>query len=206
MTTLLDLTTIIQSNVARPGDVDAKAWAVRGINAGMYAAALMFEPPELRVVEDGTAVAAGTAVDLATLTRFLRVDEVYNATGSNRVWPLSFQQLQSLWLPSTGGVQYYALHGKSLYYKPLPSGNETLNIYHFSYPVRLSGDSDVFPLDSQHEEFVLSLGTAYTWACQEEVEDVGMWVGLADKFAIPEAQVTQIRRMLREEVPRDDNV
>lgn len=206
MTTLLDLTTIIQSNVARVGDEDAKAWAVRGVNAGMYTAALMFEPPELRTVANGTAVAAGTAIDLTSLQRLLRVDEVYNDTGSQKVWPLNFQQLESLWLPTSGSVSFFALHGWSLYYRPLPFGNEILNIYYFGYPDRLDQDADVFPLHTQHEEFVMSFGTAYTWACLEELEDVDMWMKITDKLTIPEATITQIRRMLREEVPSGNNV
>jgi len=198
MATLKDLTDEIIRGLGR-SDSDAVEFARLGVNGGLYAAAILFEPPELKTSETGTAVNAGTAVDLSALTRLLRVDSVYNTTGSQEVFILPHSLLNVLYLPTTGNVNFYSIYGQSLYYRPLPTGDETLTIYFFSYPTRLYDNGDTFPLGDHMRDFVLSFANAYAWANLEEVEDADMWLKINDKLGLPAATLTQVRRLMQKE-------
>lgn len=190
--------------VARSDDVTA-GFAERGINVGIMLYAATHEPPELRTNGSLTALANGNALDLTSLTRFLRIDRIYNATGSNEVYPLSFREIEVLWLPTSGYVQFYAVHGNALYYRPHPTGNEILTAYFLQYPARLADDDTEYPF-STGEDYALMIATAFTWLCFEEDEIGNVWAGLAERFNISQDILNTIRALLREEVRDEHNV
>ncbi len=197
----------IQSSIGRESASDSLAVTVskRGVNVGLFAAAFLFEPPELRTTGDLTASNTQDYVALSGLTRCYRVESVYNSTGSCHVYFLPYTQRQLLWLPTSGYVRFWSLYGNTLYYKPIPSSSETLSVSYFQYPTKLDADDDTFPFPTL-EGYVLGIGTEYAWACLEEGESSQMWSKLADKYSIPETAVSLIRRQIGKEVSLGNNV
>lgn len=195
----------VQKSIGRDSAGDAFAVTVckRGINIGLFAAALMFEPPELRSRGDLTALSTQDYVLLSGLTRCYRVESVYNSTGENHVYPIPYNRRNMYWLPTSGDVQFWCLYGNTLYYNPTPSASQTLQVSFLGYPVALDADADVFPFPTL-EGYVLALGTEYAWGCLEEPESTGVWNKLAEKYGIPETIVSTIRRRMGEEVSIDN--
>jgi hypothetical protein len=175
--------------------------AREAVNTGIQLAALAYEPSELRIEGTLTTATDGQALDLSSvLTRFLRMERVYNATGKNNVFPLSFEELEMLWLPTTGCVQYYALFGNNFYYKPYPTSAETLNVSYLQYPASLEEDSDEFPYTESLVDFVLTTGTAFAQASIDEKSTIQTWVELAGQLGLSQAAMTKTRKYLREEI------
>lgn len=199
MTTFLEIQTELIANLGGRDDTDAIAAIKRGINAGIFAAAFTFEPPELRTTGNLIATNGGGSVLITSLTRPLRIESVYNTTGSAPVYSLPYKMLEILWLPTSGNVQFYSMFGNSMYYKPDPTGNETLLTSYLQYPARLDDDSDLYPFNTA-EDYVLVLATAYAFAFLEEGETSAMWAKLGETYGLPEAMVTKIRRVMRGEV------
>lgn len=204
MTTLLALNQEVQELIARD-DTTAKTMITRGINAGIVAATILYEPPEQRTTSNLTASNGVASVALSGLTRWLRIEEVYNSTGSNRVWPLSYHQLNSFYLPTSGNVIFYALYGGTMYYKPTPSQDETLNVYFLQYPARVSNDGDTLPL-SYYEDFILSFSTAFAFASLEEGESEQIWERIAAQLNLPFSALTKVRSVMREELPSGNDL
>lgn len=199
MTTRLELTEEVLEAIGRPDDAAAKAYAVRGINAGIITVGLLFEPPELRTDGTLTALTTQNHVDMSTLTRLLRVDVVWNSTGSIHVWPLPFRLLQVLNLPSSGNVEYYSQFGNTMYYKPIPTVAETLNVFYVQQPARLTDDTDLYPFE-MHEDVVLAIGIEIAFGFLEEDGMVGAWQKITDRLGVPQTAAVQIRKALREEI------
>jgi len=177
-------------------DSDSITMMNRAANTAILAAALLFEPPELRTSAPAVADDLGTAINLASsLLRNLRVEEVYNATGSQKVWPLGFHQLETFHLPTSGNVLYYALYGNNMYYRPY--SNDTLTIYYFQYPARLSG-SEALPFDL-HQDYIITFANAYVWATKEELEDVDMWQKIGQMTQTPLDVMTRTRQLMFKE-------
>lgn len=203
--TLDDYVSELKVSIAMDDD-DSVVLMKRGVNAGLITAALMYEPSELRTRTSVNTATDGTAIALTTdLTRYIRVEEIYNDTRQQRVWPLEFTEFEIFDLPTSGYVTYYTLFGDSLYYKPHPSIVEALYIYYLQYPARLENDSDVVPLD-MYQDFIMSLANMYTWAAKEEGEVVGIWNGISDKLHIPFATISKVRAIIREEAPVGDDI
>jgi hypothetical protein len=203
MATLLELENEVLEAIGRPGDATAKAYAKRSLNAGITLAGLLYEPPELRT--NGTLIATNAQdyVDMSTLTRLMRVEAIWNSTGGDVVWSLPFDRLNVFNLPTTGNVKYYALHGNTLYYKPTPTGNETLDIHFLQYAARLENDEDAYPF-TMHEDFVLSIGAEITFGFLEEGEMLESWNAISERLGVPAQTAAQIRQALREEVDIGD--
>lgn len=198
MTTLLELLTEGYGHMGR-SDTTVKTMLTRGINAGLIATVILHEPPEARANSNLTAVAAGTAIDISSgLTRYLRVEEVYNSTQSQKVWPLNFHQLEAFPMPTGTGVLYYALYGDEMYYKPYPSSNETLKTHYLQYPTRLTDDGDTVPYDF-YQDFVLGFASMFAFACIEEGESVQIWERIGQNLGIPFSILARVRGILREE-------
>lgn len=199
MTTLATLRDEVYRSLGNRNDTDAQVWADRGINVGMIAYTLLNEPPECRTLGYGNAVAAGTVIVLSTqLTRHVRLERVYNNTGSCPVLFIPFRMWDLLYFPTSGNVQFYTLYGNSLYYKPLPTSTEQLYLYYFQLPARLDDSTDVYPF-AMGEDFVLAFAKKWAWACLEEKEDSDMWSGLATDLALPEKLISDLRKYVREE-------
>jgi len=199
MTTLGDLLTDLQHATGRSDDAAVQLME-RGVNAGIIAASLLYRPAELR--ESGSLTAASNLkyVSLSSLSRFLTIEEIYNETGSCKVWPLEFSELEVLELPTTGYVKYFAVYGDVLHYRPQPSTNETLTAYYLALPARLTTSTDTLPLDS-YQDFIFSFAQAFVWAGFEEGESSAVWQKVADATTVPWQTITQIRDVLNKQVP-----
>lgn len=199
MTTLLELENEVLEALGRPSDPTAKEYAKRGINAGVMLAGLLYEPPELRTNGNIVATNAQDYVSISTLTRLHRVEKVYNTTGSNVVWPLPLSRLSVFPMPTSGNVKYYALHGNIMYYRPTPTGNETLNVYYLQHAARLTNDVDAYPF-SMHEDFVLSIGVEMSFGFLEEDGMMGAWDKITERLGLPAQTAAKVRQALREEI------
>jgi hypothetical protein len=100
--------------------------------------------------------------------------------------------------PSSGYVQYYTLHGNTLYYKPLPASTEQLQLWYLQYPERLDDASDSYPFQGG-EDFVLAFAKRWAWACQEEIDNDKMWSSISSDLALPEKVISDLRKYVREE-------
>jgi len=204
MTTVASLITDLQISTART-DSAAQAMMLRGINAGVVAATMLFRPPEQRTSEALTATVALNYVSMSTLTNLLFIEEVYNTTSALRVWPLEFSELEVLPLPVTlGAIMYYAIHGSILHYRPKPLVETTLTAYYLKSPTRLtSGDSLPF---SQNDDFIYSFAQTFVWAAFEEPDSASLWQKVVDATGVPQTYITQIRDALTRQVPSGSNI
>lgn len=199
MTTLSTLRSEVYKSIGNRNDTDAQTWADRGVNAGMVAHCLLSEPPEARVSGSMTAVASGDPITITSdLIRPIRLERLYNTTGACFVGLIPLRMWDLYYFPTTGNVKYCALHGNTLYYKPYPSTDEVISVWYFQYPARLVNEDDVYPYQSG-EDFTLAFAKKWTWACQEEKEDVDMWSGLASELALPDKLIADLRKYTREE-------
>ncbi|MCW7076427.1 MAG: hypothetical protein OCU18_03935 [Candidatus Syntrophoarchaeum sp.] len=193
MTTRLDLKNEVRRALGGNDSDAATAGIERGLNAGLVAAAYLFEPPEVR--ETGTLNTASDSGRTVTssLTRPMAITSVYSTTTDKKIFRLEFEQMDMPWVPSSGDIQYYCLRGSYLYYRPQAA--ETLTVYYLKRPPRLENDTDAYPFETL-EDFVVAFGTAYAWAFLEENENVSMWNVLADRMSIPEARLLQVKQIM----------
>ena len=204
MTTVASLITDLQISTART-DAAAQAMMLRGINAGVVAAAMLFRPPEQRTSGDLVATTTFNYTSMAGLTNLLFTEEVYNTTSSLKVWPLEFGELEVLPLQTTAGpIMYYAIHGSVMHYRPKPAVETTLKVYYLKSPTRLaSGDSLPF---SQNDDFIYSFAQTFTWAAFEEPDSSAVWQKVVDATGVPATYITQIRDALTRQVPSGSNI
>jgi len=208
MTDFLTLYQEVQDSIGRDSTSDTFAISIakRGVNVALFAAALLFEPPELRTEEDLTALSTQDYVAISGLTRSYRIESVYNETGSNHVYPIPYKMRDIYYLPTSGNVLFWSVYGNTLFYNPTPSSSETLNISHLQYPAALSSDGDAFPFPTL-EGYVLSMATEYAWAALEEDESAQIWNRVSEKLSLPEGLGRKIRQLIAREVPTDgDNL
>jgi hypothetical protein len=202
MATFGTLKNIVCTSLGR-SDNDTKAIAGRGINAGMILGALLYEPKELRVFQTVATPLAAKYLSLSTLTRVLRVDDVYNETGQNKVWGLPFFALEYLTIPSSlTHITFYAIYGERMYVKPVVVPSETLRIGYFQHPAVLTDDGAAFPYPSL-EEFAVAFAHSYTWAAFEEPDSSGLWSKITNEWKIPQAIQLQARAILHREAIGD---
>lgn len=199
MATFQEMKAAVQNALA-DDSTKAETWAGLGINAGIQVAGLIFEPPEMHAQEPVVAVSSSNYIGHG-MTRHLRTEMVYNITGSCPVYPLPFRALNVWWLPTSGNVQFYCLHGQYLHYRPQPTSNETLRFNIVRYPAELQ-DGQNFPFGTSYD-FVIAFATRYAWACKEEVESANMWEKIATDLGAPEQRVAAARMMMKE-LPDDD--
>lgn len=199
MTLVSAMITDLRHATAQSGTA-ADAIMLRAINAGIVASACIHRPPSLRTSGTLTASSGQKYVSLSTLSRWMTVDEVYNTSGSCKVWPLELSDLEVLPLPTTGSILYFAVHGNTLYYRPQPTENETLTVYYLAFPARMTATSDTLPLP-EHEDFIFSFAQAFTWAGFEEDTASGLWQKIGDALSISHKEITQIREVLNRQVP-----
>lgn len=204
MTTLSDAQDALQIAHGR-SDTDSLSVYTQGLNAAILACALLYEPPELRTSGSLTATSSQNYVSISTLTRPLRIEHIWNSTGSQRLWPLSLNELNILYLPTSGNVLYYALYGNVLHYRPQPSSNETLTVYFLQYPSRLQNAADVLPM-AMYEDFIYAFASSFIWASFEEGESATIWSNIATQLNLPLSLMTSVRKAMRGEVPIDDDV
>lgn len=198
MTTVASLITDLKIATARTDDA-AVALMLRGINAGLVAATLLTRPSSMRLSGTVTAVSNAKLVTLTGLTNWALIEEVYNSTGGCRVWPLQFNELDVLPLATSGYVQFYAIFGNYIHYRPQPSTNEDLTAYYLAYPTRVtSGDN--LPFD-ESQDLVFSFAQAFVWAGFEESDSQQMWQKVSDMTGVPFVQITQIRDVLMRQSP-----
>lgn len=192
----------VQDSIARSNanDTFAVQIAKRGVNAGMMAAGLIFEPPEMRTSANLVALTTQEYVSTANLTRLQRIEEVYNETANARVYPLPFNMRNTFWIPPANNVQFYSMHGWLMYYKPTPTANNTLNIYFLQYPAVLSDANTAFPFPTL-EAYVISFATEYAWACLEESDSQQIWTRVNEKLTLPEGMAAKIRLLSQEQYP-----
>lgn len=206
MPTLDELRSEVYKAIGNRSGTDEQVWAARGINVGILAFALLTEPPECRTSGYGNAVLAGTVININTqLTRPIRLERVYNVTRSCPVLEVPFRMWDLLWLPTTGYVTYFTLHGYNMYYAPFPTGTEQLQMWYFQYPARLDDGADEYPFKGG-EDFVLSFAKRWAWAQLEEKEDSEMWSTIANDLVLPEKLVSDLRKYTREEWGYESNV
>lgn len=203
MTTVASLIDDLKITTART-DVPAQTVMLRGINAAVTAAAMLFRPPEQRTSSVLTATTALNYVSLSSLVNMLFIEEVYNTTSSTRVWPLELAELEILPLPKKGAILYYAIHGSVLYYRPKPTIEASLNVFYFISPTRLTVN-DNLPF-SQNDDFIFSFAQAFTWAAFEEPESNALWQKVVDATGVPQTYITQIRDVLTRQVPSGSNL
>lgn len=204
MTLLSELVTDLEYATAR-NDTAARALMMRGVNAGIVAASLIYRPAELREVGSVTAVDNAYYVSLSPLSRFMLIEEVYNTTGSCKVWPLELHELEALPMPTSGYVQYFAIYGDSIHYRPLPATNEILTVYYLALPARLTLLTDTVPLED-YQDFVFSFAQTFVWAGLEEPESSAVWQKVAEGMGMAFQTITQIRDVLNKQVPNVHDV
>lgn len=205
MTTVDDMRGEIYEALGGRDDSVVQVAALRGLNAGVYTAYRILEPPESRVEGSLNCGSASGRIDWTSgLTRCDgRIEWVTNDDNDDaKVWLLSHHLLDVLWLPTSGSIQFYSMYGEYFYYRPIPTASETLTVGHIQYPERLDDGSDTIPY-AKHEEYILSIATALTFLVLEEVESGSAWTQLADRFNIPAQLVSQIQRLMKGEVDVD---
>lgn len=190
MTTFLELKTEVREALGGNTNATATDAIERGINAGLVAAAYLFEPPEVKASGSLSATAAAGSVSTSTLTRPMLIESVYSATNSVKVYRLGFEMIDMPWVPTTGIIQFYCLRGALLHYRP--QADETLTVYYMTRPARLQNDSDNYPFATL-EDFVVSFGAEYAWAFLEEGDSSALWSKVADRVSVPEAKLFKVR-------------
>lgn len=203
MTQLSTMVTQLQISTGR-NDAAATAVMKQGINAAVGVAALMFRPSDVRVNVTVATVAAGYT-SLATLSRYVWLEEVINTTAGERAWPMSFAELNSLLSSSVGSTRYWAEYGGSIYYRPIPVTPENLQIHYISFPAELVNDGDVIPM-LQYESFIFSFAQAFVWAAFEEPDSNSIWTKVAEAVGVPHALMTKVRDTIQGQVPHGDDV
>lgn len=207
MTTLGEMRTELHRAVG-DNSTGTDAILLRAINAGIVAASILFEPPELRTSANITAASTSKTANVANgLTRHLKIDEVWNANANGKVWPLALNEMHALesLMPANGNVLFYALHGQLLHYRPQPTANQTLTVYYLQRANRVVNANDTIPLED-FEEFIMSFAMEFFWAFKEEGESQQGWQQISDRLGIPYGQLAQVRRALRGDAPDDHNV
>ena len=202
--TLLTLRTAITDAL---GNESTKAitWADRSINYAQLLAALIFDPPELKITGDLTLSASGVGVVLTTLTRLRVIDTIYNATSSRRMWPISWEKWHILKPSGAGNALYYCRLGTTLHTAPIPVVNNALSCYYHKYPVALSAVGDTLDFD-YYDSFITSTAIKFAWAFQEETENVDMLQRVGDSISIPLAIGTKLRKDLEEGIREQYNI
>lgn len=204
MTTVDEMRAEIYEGLGGRDDSVIQEASLRGLNAGCYSAFLLFQPPECRVRADLNCGSSDGWVSYSTaLTRPFRFEAVRNTDDADKkVWPVEFNLWDILRMPTSGSIQFFALYGTDFYYKPIPSASETVRIWYMQYPARLTAGDGVIPYP-KHEDYILSIAQAFSFLVLEEDQSAGVWNQLADRFGIPDLQLSQIQRMMRGEVDVD---
>jgi hypothetical protein len=202
MATVNELRSEIYEALGGRDDSVAQVAALRGLNAGVYAAYRTLEPPECRITGDIVAGAAAGYFDWESeLTRCDgRIEGVINTSDDDaKVWFIEFHLWNVLWKPVGESILYYTLYGENFYYKPIPTSSETLRLFYIQYPARLTLGADTIPYP-KHEEYILSVATTLSFLVLEEVESGGAWNQLAEQYNMPATLISQMQRLMRGEV------
>ena len=195
MTTYNDLETDIKNTVAME-DSKTVSLIEPAINFGVWLASVLYEPEVMKNISNLTAVSTASYISISTMTRLLRMDHFYNSTGGNAMFPMSYDQIRTAYVPA-GDALYWAIYGQRLYYAPTPSSNQTLNAHYLQYPARISSGEDL-PFD-EYEDFILSTAIQYVWATQEEVENVDMWGKLTSALNTGAASIELTKQIMQRE-------
>lgn len=181
-TSLTTLLTQVTDAVAQT-DTKTTDIATRGLNMGQLIGALLFKPDELNVSGNLTASAAGTSVSLSTLTYLHAIIDIYNTTGLCPVLPLPVQKWNVI-LPPFSGVtiytKFYSRYGGTLWVNP-PTADNTLLVKYFKLPTPLSSGSDELSY-SNFDQFIVSCGIQFTWACKEEPDNAKAFQSFLDNI------------------------
>jgi len=190
MTTFKELKAEVQGALGGIDTTTANLAVARGVNAGVQAAAFLFNPHQLQVSGTLTASAGSGSVSMSSLTGLLLINSVYSQSTGERVHRLRFTDLDMPWVPTSGRILFYSDRGGELYYRP--KADETLLVYYLKRPDRLVDDTDEYPFDG-HEEFVISFASAYAWGYVEEDESSQMWQRISDQVGLPDGLVKQLQ-------------
>jgi hypothetical protein len=195
MTSYNDLETDLKNAVAME---DSKTIALinPAINFGVWLASALYEPEVQKSISNLTAVSTAGYISIATMTRMLRMDHLYNSTGGGAMYPMSYDQMKSAYIPA-GDALFWTTYGQRLYYAPTPSSNQTLNAHYLQYPARISAGEDL-PFD-EYEDFILTAAIQYVWATQEEVENVDMWAKLTGALNTGGASIGLTKQIMERE-------
>lgn len=168
------------------------------INYAQMIAALFFDPPELHTY---TTISLGIGASSASLTGFARlncIENVYNSTGVNKVWPIPWTRWQILTaVAATGTPKYFSRQGNILHTYPTPIASTTLYVYYKQYPSLLSNAGDTLSFDN-YDSFIVPTAIKLVWAFQEEPEAVDVLAKVGESIGIPLTMGTQLRRNLEE--------
>jgi len=197
MSTLLDLRNEMQSAMGGRNDSTAVYAQNRGINAGILTYAFLHEPPELRTADTLTVPTSGN-VNFDSLTRWLRIESVYNSSG-NKMHRLPFHLLDHVWIPDSPKMVIYSIYSHTLYARPIPNTPEQIKVYYLKYPKRLTSDYDPCPFE-EHEDFIIAFALHYAWMYLEEGETSDSWAKVASAMNVPEEAISKIRKALRGQI------
>ena len=189
-----DIETYIKNSVELE-DTKTVALMNPAINFGIWLAVVLFEPDDQKQISDLTAVSTANYISHG-LTRFLRLDHIYNQTGAKPMWPMSYDQIRAMYSSGTS-AEFYALYGGRLYYAPTPSSNETINAHFLQYPARI-GTGENLPF-ADFEDFITSTAIRFVWATQEETENVDMWGKIVADLSVGGKALTTLKQIMERE-------
>uniref|UniRef100_A0A6M3KB56 Uncharacterized protein n=1 Tax=viral metagenome TaxID=1070528 RepID=A0A6M3KB56_9ZZZZ len=202
--TLLTLRTAVTDALGNTG-TKAVTWADRALNYAQLLAALIFDPPELKVTDDLTLAISGSSVSLSTLTRLRAIETIYNSTSSKRMWPLSWDKWYILAPATVGDAIYYCRRSETLHTAPIPTVANTLRTHYYKYPAALTVTDDTLDFDN-HDSFIVNAAIKLAWAFQEETENVDMMNKVGEAIGIPLAMGTKLRHDLEEGIREQYNI
>jgi len=207
MTTINDMLSEVYSGLGGRSDSLAQVASLRGLNAGIQLYNLVNEPPESRTRQNYSTGGGGSFNWVTTLTRPLRVEQVRNSSNSNKpVWfiPYPMWDLTLHLHPTSGSCLFYTLYGTWFYYRPEPTTAETLVLTTLVYPARVVAGDD-YPF-AAGEDYVISVAHTFAFLVLEEGDSAKLWTQLADVLQVGESTITQVRRLMQEEVKYHDDV
>jgi len=193
MTTFLEYKNLIYKNIARDSN-DALAVLVvpEAINYALAVAGILFKPPELFTSEDITLSAGATTATFSTA----HIDLI-NLTDSTNSVELRFIPYESFALlkPTLTTVKYYSKYGTSIHVNVALASEITIAVEFIKYPATLTADADE-PEFTQHDSFIVSAATAFTFAALEETDAVGMWSSMGEGFGAALSKAAQARELI----------
>ena len=205
MTTLLEMITEVYTATGR-SDSEMLVAAKRGINTGLYAATLMFEPVEMNSTSSHVVGAGVDYMNLSVLTRMLRIHTVKDSTNGQMLYILPPRTGDYVWVPTGNYPLFYSIEGHRLYLTPTPVAQVTLAVYYLRYAARLVNETDVIPIPTHFDDFILSFALEVVHAFFEESDSNAMWQKVTDRMGIPEQLTKGIKDFALREFKNVNNV